>query len=562
MIVAMINLWWLLRNALVRLLRKPPDYVWVEVSGTLREFDWRPSFFKRRFYPELTTSPSVESLRGRMGRIEADGRSKGVVLRIQNLGASWTALEELRREILGFRERGGRVIAYLIKVDSRSYYLACAADEIFVAPLSTVNVVGVRNKVNFLKDSLAKVGVDAEVIAVSPYKSAGETLVRNDFSEESREQAERLLRNRFDEVVHAISRSRNISPEEVRSLVDRAPYSAPGALSERLLDGICYEDELSENLGDDGGRAKLVEWRVARGALKMPYRKRLRRRVGLVSLSGTIMQGRSQRLPFPLPLFGSEQAGSESVIGALRAAERNKRVAVVLFHVDSRGGEPVASDLIWREVERIRRVKPVVVLMGAAATSGGYYVSTAADHIVARRNTVTGSIGVFTARPIYAGLYSKLGVKPVSLEHGAHAGLFDASRYPSPDEVRILEDQLQFVYAEFKDRVASGRSLDLQDLEETAGGRVWTGVEARERGLVDEVGGFRSALRKAVELGKVEFYAPEVLLKISPPKSGRRIAPGRPTESIQERIAIATQAITSLRSTSIWVAAPYDIHED
>ena len=276
---ALVNLWRLLRNAYARLLRRPPDYAWIEVSGPLPEFESRVGFLQRRLRPG-PTGPSLEKIRERLARISADGRPRGVVLRVRSLDAGWAALEELRRELSAFRERGGRVVAYLTDpVDSRSYYLACAADEILAAPLATIGVIGVRTRVNFLKDALDRVGLEAEVIAVSPYKSAGDPFVRNDFSRESREQAERLLDHRYEELVGAIAEGRDLAPEEARARIDHAPYGAPEALSVGLLDGVCYEDELPERLGAEGERAKLAEWGVAHKSLRVPYRRGVRRRV-------------------------------------------------------------------------------------------------------------------------------------------------------------------------------------------------------------------------------------------------------------------------------------------
>src|SRR5215212_4305065 len=555
----LVNLWRLLRNAYVRLLRRPPDYVSFEVAGSLPEFESRVGFIQRRLRPG-PTGPSLEGLRGMLARISSDGRPRGVVLRLRSLDAGWAALEELRRELVAFRERGGRVVAYLLDpVDSRSYYLACAADETLATPLATVGVIGVRARVNFLKDALGRLGLEAEVVAVSPYKSAGDPFVRNDFSRESREQAERLLDRRYEELVGAISWGRGLSPEEARASIDGAPYSAPEALSRGLLDGVCYEDELPERLGEGEKRAKLADWDAARKALRVPYRRSSRRRVGLVSLTGTIVRGRSRRLPVPLPLLGGEQAGSESVVAALRLAERNRRVATILFYVESPGGDALASDLIWREVERIRAKKPVVVLMGNAAASGGYYASAAANHVVARRGTITGSIGVLSIRLVAGGLYEKLGVNSAAIGRGARAGLLDLSRRPTPDELRVLQGQINFIYDEFKNRVSRGRSVAVTDLEGIAAGRVWTGAEALDLGLADEVGGFAEALRKARELGKVGQDTPEVLLKISPPRSGH-LAPGKmPAEAAREMVDEIGQAVLQLRESRVWAIAPYDI---
>ena len=557
---ALVNLWRFVRNAYARLFRRPPDYVWIEVSGSLPEFESPVGFLRRRVLPG-PTPPSLERLRERLERISADGRPRGVVLRVRSLDAGWAALEDLRRELRTFRERGGRVIAYLTEADSRAYYLACAADEILATPLAPVNVVGVRTRVNFLRDALNRVGLEAEVVAVSPYKSAGDPYVRNDFSRESREQAERLLERRYEELVGAISEGRGLAPEEARSKIDRAPFHAPDALSEGLLDGVCYEDELPDRLGVDGKRSRLVEWGPAHRSLLVPYWRRQRRQVGVVSLSGAIVRGRSRKLPVPLPVVGQQQAGSESVVGALRTAEKSRRISAILFHVESPGGDALASDLIWREVERIRAKKPVVVLMGNVAASGGYYVSAAANHVVARRTTVTGSIGVLTIRPVARGLYEMVGVNPVAVERGAHAGLLDPSRRPTPDELKVLKAQIGSIYDEFKDRVSRGRDLKLMEIDSIAGGRVWTGAEALEIALTDELGGFRDALRKARELGEIKGGAPAGFVKISPPRGGRP-TPGDPAEAARETLDAIRCVLYELRASRVWAVAPYEISED
>jgi protease-4 len=554
----LVNLWRLVRNASVRLLQRPPDFVWIEVSGPLEEFETPVGFLRRRLAP---SPPTLERLRAKLDRICSDGRPGGVLLRIKNLDAGWAAIEELRGEILAFKERGKRVVAYLADpVDTRSYYLACAADEVLATPLAGLNVTGLRARVDFLKDALGNLGVEVEVVAVSPYKSAGERFVRDDFSDESREQVERLLDRRYEEVVRAISTSRDIPPEDVRKKIDLAPYGAREALSEGLLDGVLYEDELPGRLGSENGGARLAEWDRARRSLRLPYRRRSRKKVALVSLTGAIVRGRSRKLPVPLPFVGGEQAGSESVVAALRVAEKSRGISAVLLYVASPGGDALASDLIWREVERTNAKKPVVVLMGNAAASGGYYVAAPAGHVVARRGTITGSIGVLLIRPVARGLYEKLGINPMALDRGARAGFLDPSRRPDDEELRVIEGQIGRIYAEFKDRVASGRGIDAVALEGIAGGRVWTGTEALELGLVDEVGGFREALRRARELGGIERDVPGVLVKVNPPRGGRP-APGEPAQAVVEAIGETWVALTEFRTGGVKAIAPYEISE-
>jgi protease-4 len=554
---SLVNVLRFLSNARARVFRRPPDFVWISVSGALPEFEpSRRGFLRRRLDPR-TLAPSLESIRARLDRILADGRVRGVILRIENLDAGWAALEELRAELHRFRTEGRTVATYLVDPDTRSYYLASAADEIFASPLSTLNVVGLRVRVNFLKDALGRLGIEAEVLAVSPYKSAADTIARSDFTRESREQVERLLDRRFDEIVDAISSGRNMPPEQVRALIDGAPYPATEATQKKLLDGALYEDELAGKLSEGEKPAKIAEWKATSKALRVPYRRRARKVVGLVGVEGAVVRGKSRKLPVPMPLVGRDQAGSDSVVAALRVAEKSRRVAAVLLHVDSPGGDALASDLIWREVERIRAKKPVVVLMGNAAASGGYYVSAAANHIVARKNTITGSIGVILARPVAAGFLEKLKVNPVVVERGLRANLLDPRRRPTPDELDVLGRQLHTFYTEFKDRVISGRGLQPDTLEEIAGGRVWTGAEALERSLVDEIAGFRAAFDKARELAGISDDWPGVLTRIPPPRT--RPAPGEP---VREAVDAMLGALSDLDAGRVWALAPYEVSDD
>ncbi len=555
----LINLVRLLRNASSRALRRrPPDFVWLPVTGPLPELGPpRLSFLRRRLDPR-PSPPNLEDIRSRLDRILTDGRPRGVILRVENLDAGWASLEELRRELHRFRSGGKKVVAYLVDPDTRSYYLATAADEIFATPLSTLNVIGLRARVNFLKDTLSLAGLRTEVVAVSPYKSAYGTVSRSDFSPEAREQTERLLDRRFDELVAAVSGGRGLPPEEVRNLINQAPYIASEAVRNGLLDGALYEDELSQRLGD-GGPARLAEWGEAGKALRLSYRRRKGHKVvGLVSISGTITRGSSRKLPIPLPLLGREQAGSDSVVAALRAAEKSRHIGAILLHVESPGGDALASDLIWREVKRIDAKKPVVVLMGNAAASGGYYVSAPASRVFARKNTITGSIGVILTRPVAANLLDKLKVNPVTVERGARSNLLDPRREPTPDELDALNEQLQSFYREFKDRVEKGRNLSPQSLEEVAGGRVWTGGEALELGLVDAIGGFRDALDEARRLAGITEGASDALVKVTPPR-GARPTPGEP---VREAVEVMSGALSELAAARVWALPPYEISDD
>src|SRR5215212_9464964 len=283
----LVNLFRLLRNAVARAFRRPADFVWIPVTGALPEVEPPKKGLLRRRLDPRPAAPSLEAIRSRLERVLADGRPKGVILRIENLDAGWAALEELRAELRRFRSNGKKLVAYLVEPGTGSYYLASAADEIFASPPSTLSVVGLRARVNFLKDALGRLGLETEVLAVSPYKSAADPIAGSDFSPEARQQAERLLDVRFDELVTAISTGRDIPPEQVRDLIDRAPHSAAEAARNDLIDGALYEDELGNRLsdcGDGANSARLAEWGVASKALIVPYRSRRNRKVvGVVS---------------------------------------------------------------------------------------------------------------------------------------------------------------------------------------------------------------------------------------------------------------------------------------
>jgi protease-4 len=241
----------------------------------------------------------------------------------------------------------------------------------------------------------------------------------------------------------------------------------------------------------------VVEWRRADRVLPLPPVRRERRLVGVVRVEGAIVAGPSRRSPVPLPLIGGSQAGSDSIIKALRQAERDRRVAAVVLHIDSPGGDAFASDLIWREALRLSRSKPLVVSMGDVAASGGYYVAAPARKIVAQRATMTGSIGVIMAKAVTTGAYEKLDARWDTVQRGAHADLYSGLSAWEGDKRTAVEQSLQHVYQEFKQRVAEGRSIPLERLDDLAGGRVWTGEQALAHGLVDALGDFDTAVEAA-----------------------------------------------------------------
>jgi protease-4 len=485
-------------------------------------------------------------------RIAADPNTRGVLLEINGLAAGVATLQSLRDELALFRQSGKRVVAYLLSLDNASYYVACAADEIITPPTAQFLVVGIRAEIQFLKDALAKFGIDADVEAVSPYKSAYDTFVRSDISPENRAQLERLLDQRFAELIRGIAQGRGKREEDVQALIDSAPLTGSEALEHGLVDALRYEDELPEHLHVSGEQAVILDWNKAQRALLLTKARFFRRVVGVVPIEGTITSGGSRTLPVPLPLFGGQQAGSDSVAQALRQAERNPRIAAVVVYVNSGGGDAFASDLMWREVLRVRQKKPVVVVMGDVAASGGYYLAAPASLIIAQPGTVTGSIGVVTLRPIVGGLLERAGINTVVLSRGAHSGLLSISRPPTEEERQAVRRSIFSTYEEFKRRVREGRGLSDDQLEPIAGGRVWLGAEAQNLGLVDQLGGIPAGLVKAQELARLpqDRTAPLALLR-----GGRGTLSPQPfpTNSVAEVLEAAEAALR----VRVWTVLPF-----
>jgi protease-4 len=503
-ILAWINLWFFVLNSWRRLLRRRVDYVYLEISGELPEFAPKPPLAQRL----AGTRPplSLATLRSRFQRIAHDPRTRGVVLVLRNINTGWATLQSLRDEMARLRSNGKRVVVYLPGADTPTYFAACAADEVLMPETANLNLLGILTEAVFLRDTLHMVGLEAEVTAVSPYKSGGDRFTRSDMSPESREQLERLLDQRYAMLLAAVATDRGMDDSAaVRALIDGAPYSAPEAHRLNLIDGVCYEDELEARLAQqaDVEKIRLRRWRAARRMLRLPYRRYQKRVVAVLSLEGAIMPGRSRVVPVPVPLLGGRQVGNESVAQALRQIERNERIAALVLHVNSPGGDSFASDLIWREVQRVRQSKPVVVSMGDVAASGGYYVAACANIIFAQPATLTGSIGVFALRPVASGLLERLHINTAVFQRGARAGLLAATLPPTDDEREVFRRLVFESYATFKQRVRSGRTMPDEQLEPLAGGRVWTGTEAQQVRLVDEMGGLPAAIARARSLAEL-----------------------------------------------------------
>lgn len=491
-----------------------PEYVVLDVTGEFIERDELLPL-PLRLLPQ-TRRPSIESFRHALDQISQDPAVKGVVLRIHNLQSGLATVQSLRDIIRTFRQSGKRLLAYTPELDLRSYYLATAADEILAPESATFMVLGLALQATFLKDALNRWGISADFIAVSPYKSAADSLTRDSMSDEVRSQFNWLLDANWQEILSGIAAGRGMTEARLVELLNQTPMMAPRAVEAGLIDRLLYEDELGEYLG---GQPTILPWNQALPHLYQPYVWHGDKAIAIIALEGAIVPGESRRNPFPIPgPMTDGRAGAETIVRMFRQAEKDKRVAAIVFYVNSRGGDALASDLICREVQRVRAQKPVVAYMGEVAASGGYYVLTHADYIIAQPATLTGSIGVIMGKVVTGGLYDKLRVNRETLTRGERATILADDDHFTEAERATLNQVLFDIYDQFKARVSSGRRIDPERLEEIAQGKVWTGRQAHDLGLVDELGDFDAAVRKARSLaGLAEDHKPPIL-PISAPR--------------------------------------------
>jgi protease IV len=437
-------------------------------------------------------------------RARLDRRVSVLIARVGGRGIGLAAVQELRRAVREFADAGKLAIAWAdsfgeFSAGNVQYYLATAFDEIWLQPSGDLGLTGIATERVFLRGALDKIGADFQVAKRHEFKSAAEQLTERGYSEPARAATQRLTASITEQLADAIAVRRGLTAEQVRSLIDAGPFLATQARGHGLVDHLGYRDEVyaaaRKHAGPDAAlqylgryqRGKVLAER-ARQTARNPVGRRHEPVVALIFATGPIRRGRSGRSP----LGGS--MGSDTIAHAIRTAAQDDLVRAILLRVNSPGGSYVASDTIWREVVRARAGgTPVVVSMGDVAASGGYYISMAADVIVAQPGTVTGSIGVLTGKPVLGEALGRAGITSDLVTQGAHAAMFSQQRPFSEDEWALVNDWLDHIYADFTGKVAEGRGMTQPEVHELARGRVWTGADAHERGLVDELGGLDRA---------------------------------------------------------------------
>lgn len=472
-----------------------------------------------------------------------DQRVVGLIAKVGGLWP-WGAMQELRRGIQTFADSGKPTLAWIEtfgELGSRgmaAYVLATAFGELWLQPGGEVGLLGVGIETTFVRGTLDRLGIEPQFEQRHEYKNAVDVLVRKEFTAAHREALERLTDSIFDDAVNTIAEARGLTPDQVRELINTGPRTAPEAQAAGLVDKLGFRDQAYDAMrARTGGTPELLfadRWRPRRKIAPPPHR---RGHVVLVDVRGVIAPGRSRRSPM------GRQAGSDTVSAQLRAAHDNDRARAVVMRVDSPGGSAVASEVIWREVCRLREDrKPVIVSMGDVAASGGYYISCPAELIVALPATLTGSIGVYGGKMVVESLLERVGFSTGAVRQGTHALMYSSRRRFSDEERARFAATVDAIYNDFVAKVAEGRQRPAADVEAVARGRVWTGRDALEAGLVDELGGLRDAVRIARERANLPQDAP-VLGAIRIPPLARL---SRPRNSEDPRIWASARSFGQL----------------
>lgn len=461
----------------------------------------------------LQGSVVVRDVADALDHAAGDARIRGVVVRLGNGGLGLAQAQEIRDAVRRFRESGKRAIAYADSFGESGratidYYLATAFDEIHLQPIGSVSIEGMVSRAPFLRTALDKLGVVPDFDHRRQYKSAMYLLTESGYVEPHEEMARAILQDQMGQIVAGIAADRGLQPDRAKQLIDTAPLLDREALEAGLVDRLSYRDEAYRAAGGEDGHFIYHDQYLKRAG--RPHRKGVR--IGLVYGTGAIVRGSSG---FD-PMSRGTTLGADDVAQALRAARDDRKVKAIVFRVDSPGGSAVASEVVRREVVRARDGgKPVVVSMGDVAGSGGYWISTPANRIVAQPGTITGSIGVVSGKLAARAAWERLGIHWGELHEGRNATFSVALEPYTESERERLGAGLDAIYEGFKQRVAGGRDLPAAEVEELAKGRVWTGSHAVERGLIDELGGLHRAVELARELAGLEPDAP-VKLSVFP----------------------------------------------
>ena len=505
---------------------KAIDYVMIKVPSSFAPVPKERNFVQRQVLgaPPMSLLEFVDAL----DRIGADPRPLGVILYFRGLSASIADLGTMRDAILRLRDKGKRALSFAPAYRTGEYYVASACDEILLPPGGMLETSGLFSQQVFLKEGLGAVGLQWDSVAISPYKSAADMLARTEPSPEGRAQTNWLLDSFFETILDGIAATRKMKPDEVKYMIDGALHLDEEALEAGYVDGVMNEEALLEYLGV----SKITMWEEANGQIYLPEQDFSKKYVGLLYAGGTIIDGESTTppndMPIPLPFVGGERLGDITLNQQVRNLMKDPACAALVLYIDSGGGSATASESMASALTEFAKDRPLVVYMGGVAGSGGYYIATPAHWIVAQAGTITGSIGVLMGKLVNSDMLKKLRFNAFSYLRGDNADLIAGDNPFSDAQRDLIRGSVERIYAQFLGRVAESRGKATNEVDEIGGGRVWTGAQAVENGLVDEIGNLYTAVDKARELAKLPAEAPSVLVREKGKPIGVQVAEQNP----------------------------------
>ena len=449
--------------------------------------------------PLVGDGPTVESLVESLRKAKVDTRVRGVILKPLGPQLLWGKVQEIRDAVLDFRESGKPLVAFLEFGGTQEYYLASAAEKIYLMPSSPLDLVGVANYEVFVRGALDKVGAYPDMLHAGDYKTAANVYTETGMTPFHREMAEDLNRDLYEQLVGGIAEGRNLEPRVVRQLIDEGPFLPDDALVAGLVDGLLYADELNQQEPFQGFDWKEIQDDAYRQVSAGSVGSNGDRRLAIIYAVGAIASGRGG-----VDFTGGEVLGAESLAMSIRSARDDDSIRAIVLRIDSPGGSAIASDAIWREVVLAKEKKPVVASLSDLGASGGYYIAMAADSIVAQPATLTGSIGVVAGKISTGGTYEALGVTVEPVSQGRFAELYSPVTRFSDEERAKMQEHIDAVYELFLEKAADGRGSTRDSMHEVAQGRVWTGRQAKALGLIDELGGLSAAVALAKEQAGLE----------------------------------------------------------
>lgn len=439
----------------------------------------------------------------RIAAAKNDARITGIYLDLSSVNAGRATIEEIRNALLDFKESGKFIISYSETYSQSAYYIASVSDEIYVNPQGGIDFRGLASQTMFFKNAMQKLGVDMQIVKVGTFKSAVEPFTNDKMSEPNRQQMDALLGSMYSHLLTNIGASREIPVDSLHRIADELLIrNAQDAVDLGLADGLKYKDELLSSLMEKLNIEATKDIKSISIAKYKPAKTNFgtsRDRIAILYANGEIVSGEGNE----------EIIGSETISRELRKLRQDDRIKAVVFRINSPGGSALASEIIWREVQLLKEVKPVMVSMSDVAASGGYYIAAAADSIFAQPNTITGSIGVFGTVPNLQELWNdKLGITFDGVKTGKFADMLSGNfdRPMTAEEQRYLQIEVERIYNTFLTRVADGRKIDKSNVDSIGQGRVWTGLQALENGLVDRVGNLEDAIDAAALKAEVSDY--------------------------------------------------------